>query len=277
MTNRMSELQKRILTALIGGTLLVAMILLGQWVGMVAFVLLLCLGSFWELSDQLFKLEDAAEKRLLLFGLSWCWLLFNIVRPQAEGVSFFLASCFVWAYLVVTVSRWSAPENFKRHFEEGLLSLLCLFYTVALPLLSLRLYEGFEGKKWVFWLFSVLWSGDSAAYFIGKKYGRRLLLPSLSPKKTLEGAIGGLFGSLLTGCLFSWIVFEKSSFLFMIFLTLTTAFLGQVGDLFESFLKRVFGIKDSGHLLPGHGGFLDRFDSFLFTLPWVYSWVRIFT
>jgi phosphatidate cytidylyltransferase len=113
------------------------------------------------------------------------------------------------------------------------------------------------------------WISDSGAYFAGRFFGRHLLFPSLSPNKTVEGALGGL---LLTTLVVGWVSYE-----FLNFPLVKSAVIGagvsvfsQSGDLFESALKRVLDVKDFGHVLPGHGGVLDRIDSLLFTAPAVY-------
>jgi CDP-diglyceride synthetase len=115
---------------------------------------------------------------------------------------------------------------------------------------------------------------DSAQYYTGRALGRRPLAPSISPKKTLEGAIGGLvFGTLAFG-LGARVVFPGSSPWLVALVGASIAALGIVGDLFESLLKRSAGVKDSGTIIPGHGGVLDRIDSWLFAAPVYYVFVR---
>jgi phosphatidate cytidylyltransferase len=114
--------------------------------------------------------------------------------------------------------------------------------------------------------------GDSGAYFTGRRFGRRKLIPSVSPKKTVEGGLGGLAGAVGTAALLHFLVLRTIPGLDLSFawILLTGFLLGisaQVGDLAESVLKREAGVKDSGSLLPGHGGILDRFDAILFNVP----------
>lgn len=121
--------------------------------------------------------------------------------------------------------------------------------------------------------------GDSAAYFVGRKMGRRRLAPKVSPGKTVEGSIGGLAGAVITGFVLGLFMGDFENLVLsapicaVIGLILGVA--GQLGDLSESILKREAGVKDSGKLLPGHGGFLDRFDSLLFTAPLAYGLVLL--
>jgi CDP-diglyceride synthetase len=127
-----------------------------------------------------------------------------------------------------------------------------------------------RGALWVLWLLAMLWLGDSGAYFVGRAIGRRKLAPTLSPTKTVEGSLANLAlcvlvgwqGGVALGLPLGWAIAGG----------LGVGVLGQLGDLFESALKRAVGVKDFGGILPGHGGVLDRFDSFLFSAPWVW-WV----
>jgi phosphatidate cytidylyltransferase len=130
-----------------------------------------------------------------------------------------------------------------------------------------------NGREAVLLLMAVIVVSDSAQYYTGRAFGRRPLAPSISPKKTVEGAIGGLvFGTAAMAIGGRW-VFGVEWWLLAL-AGATIAALGIVGDLFESLLKRSAGVKDSSHLIPGHGGVLDRIDSWLFAAPVYYVFVR---
>jgi phosphatidate cytidylyltransferase len=113
--------------------------------------------------------------------------------------------------------------------------------------------------------------GDIFAYFSGISMGRHKLFPALSPKKTVEGAIGGLIGSMAGGLAMWFGFFQDIPVALFIFLSIVTGIFAQTGDLFESLLKRVAQVKDSGRIMPGHGGLLDRLDGVLFALPFFYG------
>ncbi len=132
------------------------------------------------------------------------------------------------------------------------------------------------GVKLVFFVAAVTWVGDTAAYLIGVAFGAHKLLPHVSPKKSVEGAVGGLLGSAGAGLLCSMTFMNFITPLEGALLGLAGGLFGQLGDLVESLLKRDVGIKDTADLLPGHGGVLDRFDSLLFAAPVLYYYFRFF-
>jgi phosphatidate cytidylyltransferase len=118
--------------------------------------------------------------------------------------------------------------------------------------------------------------GDAAAYFIGRRFGRRKLAPEISPGKTFEGVFGYLAGSLAGGCLGALFLVTELGTIEVLMLSGMLSAAGQIGDLFESLIKRVFAVKDSGTLLPGHGGLLDRLDSLIFPAVFATTYLRVF-
>lgn len=140
-------------------------------------------------------------------------------------------------------------------------------YCTWLPLhmISLRLMN--EGAWLLMSVFIMVWICDSGAYFSGRALGRHKMAPHLSPKKTVEGAIGGVLLTVVAALVIQQFLPLATNLLHTCLIGLLVAFGAIVGDLFESYLKRSFGVKDSGKILPGHGGFADRFDSFLLVAP----------
>ncbi|MEA3332072.1 MAG: phosphatidate cytidylyltransferase [Pseudomonadota bacterium] len=127
-----------------------------------------------------------------------------------------------------------------------------------------------DGRSLVALVFMVTWGGDAFSYYCGTYWGKRKLSPTISPNKTVEGFLAGLFGGAFFALALTWLGFITIAWNEAVVLGLAANFLGQMGDLFESYLKRSHGIKDSGGLIPGHGGFLDRVDSVLFAAPVVF-------
>lgn len=130
--------------------------------------------------------------------------------------------------------------------------------------------NGTDGILWIFFLLSIVFAGDTGAYYVGSYLGRHKLCPAVSPGKTIEGSVGGLVANLGVGALFKWFFLTSLSWGFCILFSIIIGIAGQVGDLFESELKRSSNIKDSGVILPGHGGVLDRIDALLFAAPVAY-------
>lgn len=131
-----------------------------------------------------------------------------------------------------------------------------------------------SGILWVFFILVLAFAGDTAAYYIGRRFGKRKLLPEVSPGKTVEGIFGLVAGSVVGCLLFKFLFFPMLPAVHAVILGLVGSVVGQLGDLSESALKRVAGVKDSGTLLPGHGGILDRLDCLMFITPFVYYYQR---
>ena len=127
-----------------------------------------------------------------------------------------------------------------------------------------------SGVLWIFFILVMAFAGDTAAYYIGRRFGKHKLLPEVSPGKTVEGTIGLVAGSIAGCLLFRLFLFPMLPVIHAIILGLVGSVVGQLGDLSESALKRTAGVKDSGTMLPGHGGILDRLDCLMFITPFVY-------
>jgi phosphatidate cytidylyltransferase len=155
----------------------------------------------------------------------------------------------------------------KNHFtfdEIGFVLLSALYIGIGFYYL---IETRDAGLQFIIFALLVVWSTDSGAYFTGRKFGKNKLWPEISPNKTVEGFFGGILIAVVSACVMQFIYpFEKPWFI-LILVTIVSSIFGQLGDLVESAIKRHYDVKDSGKLLPGHGGILDRFDSLLFVLP----------
>jgi phosphatidate cytidylyltransferase len=166
--------------------------------------------------------------------------------------------------------------NLLRIRQEGLdmsrvgKVILGVMYVPLLMSHFILIRQESEGIRWVFFILVLAFSGDIAAYYVGRGMGRRKLLPEVSPGKTVEGTIGLFAGSIIGCMLFRQLFFPILPVFHTVILGLVGSVAGQLGDLCESALKRTAGVKDSGTLLPGHGGILDRLDCLMFITPFVY-------
>jgi phosphatidate cytidylyltransferase len=153
------------------------------------------------------------------------------------------------------------------------IAVLATLYVGMLGGSLIRLHDDFTtGWKLVLFLLMVVWLGDAGAYYVGKSLGRHKLSPRISPKKTVEGLAGGIAVSIITAVIVHFTFFKELPIVHAIVAGVILSIAGVIGDLAESMWKRSAAVKDSGTLIPGHGGFLDRFDSIFFTAPILYSY-----
>lgn len=140
--------------------------------------------------------------------------------------------------------------------------------------ITLRLVP--DGNRWLLFALAIVWSGDTGAYYGGRAWGKKKLSPVISPNKTVEGALAGLVASMCVGLILVRVfgLDNDISVILTLFLALIAGVAGIFGDLTESYIKRWAGVKDSGKLIPGHGGLLDRVDSVLFSVPVVYYFIH---
>lgn len=186
--------------------------------------------------------------------------------------SFSLVELLIAASLILAVAVSFLSGTIDRRWKDALSILFGVFY-VGFPLSTVVSTRSLPaGEFLVLFLAVVTWASDAGAYYAGTLWGKHPLLPSVSPKKTVEGVLGGLALAISVAVLAQWFASQLSLWDSLILGVLLTG-AGLLGDLFESAIKRRTGVKDSGGILPGHGGMLDRLDSLLFTAPTFYYYV----
>lgn len=216
----------------------------------------------------------------LLGGEAWLAVALGLIVSLAGGWGDPAAVLggFVAALFGVFLYALCRPEAARSAAERvGLLAFGLAYAPVLLAHATLALAAPgtFGGPGAVLLAVAVAWGGDTAAFYVGRSLGRRKLYPAVSPKKTWEGALGGLVGSLVAAALIGAWLLPGLPVGHLVGLAVLAAVAGQLGDLCESLLKRGAGVKDSGGILPGHGGLLDRLDSLLFVAPLVYYYLRL--
>ena len=229
-------------------------------VALIIFIPIIVAGGIWV---------DIAAFALGLVALSEVLIMRKklLVSPEAiiSGIGYLKPWYIVYLFILLLLMRTVVSRNRFSFDDAGVITLSMLYigvgfhFFIAARTISLvaLLYALF-----------IVWTTDSGAYMIGRKLGKHRLAPHISPNKTWEGSIGGSLVATIVGSVF-WYFFPIGHFSLgiMIILTLIFSVVGQFGDLVESALKRYYGVKDSGKILPGHGGILDRFDSLLLVLP----------
>ena len=281
----LSNLAQRILSSLVLFPLLVLMVWLGgAWVVGAAAVCALL--SLFELY-QLFAHTGYTPRPVGYI----CALLFILAAAANPSVSGEL----VGLVLIVTLVATLGLELVRRD-RNGMLVAWSLTFSgavyigwtfahfVLLRSISTRLRPApiniprlTSGPAWILFALLITFASDTAAYFVGRAWGRRRMAPTISPSKTWEGSIGGVVAAVLAGALLVYLLGLPIDVRYGALLGGVGSVAGQAGDLAESLLKRQVGIKDSGRLIPGHGGILDRADSLLFTVPAIYYLVRWLT
>jgi len=255
----------RTISALIGGPLFLGLIYFGgeYTAFLVAVLTLLALKEFLQIGEKMGV--HAWHKLTMLVAVVW---LISLLFGGAE---------WRWAVLVfwLLIGLGRLALTYPRaSLSEASFNILAVLYSVVLLSYLYLLRQLPNGLQWTFLTIFLVWSTDIGAYLIGRQFGRHLLAPHVSPKKTVEGSLGGLLSSIAVA-LVLWSIVGRASWMLYVTLAVIIAISGQIGDLFESALKRSAGIKDSGKLIPGHGGILDRFDSLIFALPLVYYGVTL--
>ena len=254
--------KQRLLTALVLIPLvLLAIKLANAWVlGVLMLVFLIAAGGEWL---KLIPLKKRGAQGLFLLLLCVCIGLCSQVFQIWLGVGLI-----TWGLITLAILTYPASQAIwgKPWVVGGVCWLL-------LPLVgsaSKGIYQQPHGSDLIIYLFFLVWSADSGAYLVGKKWGAHRLIPQVSPGKTVEGALGGFFlGMLVAGLGAFW--FSPESKVVWFGLAVSTVLIAIVGDLFISMLKRRSQIKDTGTLFPGHGGVLDRLDSFIAAAPVFYA------
>jgi phosphatidate cytidylyltransferase len=203
------------------------------------------------------------------------FIVFHVSRPfllfYRGGPYFWITLC----VLVVIVARLFSRRSVEGALEDITVTLFGIVYVALLFSFQVAIHAGPPGKKWLVFLFLVIWASDIGAYYVGTAYGNHRLYEKISPKKSVEGLLGGVLGSVLVAVLCKLWLVPMLGFIEAAVLGAVLALVGTVGDLAESLIKRSAGVKDSGTIIPGHGGILDRMDSMLFAAPVLFFYLRM--
>ena len=260
-------LKKRVITALGGLPLLIAAVWFDD--SLPWFTILVAIWGLLAAFEFYRMVNTSKVPPLTYFGLIWT-LLF-ILSPHFDYD--FLTPLLLTSAVILSLICLLLRRRKEVAFASWAWTIAGILYIGWLLSYLVALRGLDDGRNWVFFALFTTFGSDTAAFFIGRALGRHRLAPSISPGKTWEGAIGGVFGAIIASLILVTILSLSVSYGQAILVGFLVSIFGQLGDLVESLLKRNMGVKDSGKLLPGHGGFLDRLDSIVFTGVVVYYYV----
>ncbi len=263
-------MKTRVISGIVIAAVLAAVLLLGGYVLATALFIVSLIG-FGEMSRALGVHEDGKKTNILEICGFLSVAVHYLQMIRVRDYRYFIFSVMFSFFLIMLCYVLTFPRFTSNQ------AIFCFFSFIYVPinlsfiyLLRLR-HLGI----YLAWIPFFAWVCDTCAYFAGRALGRHKLVPVLSPKKTIEGAIGGTLGSVIVGAIFGYILYRNETgdiatvYMLMI-ITFVGSIISQIGDLVASGIKRNHDIKDYGHIIPGHGGIMDRFDSVIFVTPCIY-------
>ena len=257
---------KRVIAGLLGLVILIFVLLMGGWVLVISTAIISIIGQI--------EIINAIAKKMNIIGIA----TLVISAAYILTIPFFAEFGYLLEFILVLIliSALLFVFNHSKIDLKGLLAPIFSFFYVAIFLSTIYLiYQQYMGAFTIWLVCIAAWGSDTGAYFFGISMGKHKLAPILSPKKTIEGSIGGLLTAAVLSFIFglilyfSEIIYFEYTFWFVL-IGFVGAVFGQIGDLAASVIKRKTNIKDFGKIMPGHGGVLDRFDSILFVAPVIY-------
>jgi len=270
--NKLSNLQQRFVIGLPGAAAIVFLICYSEW----TFFFLFFIICFFALKEFYNLIQQAGIKPNKVFGIASGMLIFTLLFLLEKKVLTFnyYYLLFPVLFLIFLIELF---KNNDKPFVNIAFAFLGNIY-IALPFALMNVSAFISGTydySIILGILILLWSNDSAAYFFGKYMGKKPLFPRVSPKKTWEGAIGGaLFACAMSLLLHYWFSITLDTIQWL-GLSIIIVVAGSFGDLVESMLKRSLDLKDSAQSIPGHGGFLDRFDGLLLASPFVAAYLKL--
>lgn len=283
----MNNFQKRVLSSIIGGALMIAILVLGNEILLGGLCIVSIIG-FFELTKACKVHTD--EKKINSYeavGICATVIWYAVIESYKLGI--ISGNCLTGGFIVIvlTLVAYMAVYVFSFPKYDAAKTMSALFAFIYCPVMISFIYMirmlGY-GAYLVWMVFVCSWFCDIFAYLVGVKIGKHKFVPKLSPKKSLEGAIGGVIGSAVIGGLYAFFLLapqidtmpRTQVVIVIIVISCIGAMISMVGDLAASAIKRNHDIKDYGKLIPGHGGIMDRFDSVIFVAPLVYMLSLLF-
>ena len=258
-------LKTRIISAALGIPILLGAAYLGKyyWTGIIVLLAGLALAEYLAMMSR----KGASPLFLAAYAIAGI-VLFRLQLGQHVAGWFWLGLLLMILTMLIAYPRSNLDDLALSFFG----AIYCGFFFSY----ALALNDTGRAFPYLLLVFVLTWASDIGGYLFGRVWGKHKLAPQLSPAKTWEGALGGLVLTILTALAYKYFGHMiEAGWIYTLGLGLVASIAAQVGDLLESSIKRYFGVKDSGHIIPGHGGVLDRFDSFMLVLPVVYYYLLI--
>ncbi|MDP4083067.1 MAG: phosphatidate cytidylyltransferase [Bacillota bacterium] len=254
-------MKQRIITAVIAAAIFLPIVFFGgfPFVGLTYLLATIGLSELLKMKKiNLFSIPGFLSTLLL-----WVILFPSYYQQVLETLNY--SKTELGIALILLLLTYSVITKNRFNFEKVSFCLLAAIYV------GIGFYFFIEtrhaGLVYIIYSIFIIWATDTGAYFIGRALGKRKLWPEISPNKTVEGFFGGVLCAIIVAVIFALFTSMNANLLSLVGITIVLSIFGQIGDLVESAFKRHFNVKDSGNILPGHGGILDRFDSLLFVLP----------
>lgn len=267
-------MKTRILSACFIVAPMAVFLFLGGWwlFGLCTVISAIAMWEFWKGFEAL-GLKSSIVLGYILYAIyavivAVCFEINNTIKEYDYYLS-------IWLFLVISSSVVLAVFTKEHDIYKGPLAALGVLYVGFFQTHVVLVERTAPDKDFIWIIFLCAFGTDVAAYFSGYFFGKHKITPVVSPKKTLEGCIGGVIGSAVL-CMIFGNLFIKDFVVHCMFIGLFGSVISQFGDLTASAFKRKMGIKDYGKLIPGHGGMMDRFDSVIFTAPFIYYYLKVF-
>ena len=260
---------KRWITALILVPILLWIFIKGSTLLVALLVSVVAISAMREYLRIIFKNDEGSISNIIKI-ISYTVSITLIISAGLGSweVMFLILAMNLMALSIFVLSRFAGNHAIFDIIAKQVLGIVYIPVSLSM-LVFIKELDG--GTFWIIWLLIIIFANDTGAFYAGTFFGKRALSPNISPNKTIEGSMGGVAASMVTGFIFCQIFFNDLSLaLLAIPVSFMLAVAGQIGDLFESAMKRSSNIKDSGRILPGHGGMLDRIDGLLLAIPVLY-------
>ncbi|MDQ0253679.1 phosphatidate cytidylyltransferase [Evansella vedderi] len=258
-------MKQRIITAIIAGAGFLSIIIIGDW----PFTLLIFALATIAMHELLKMKQMKLSSPIGLLSLFLMWIL--LLPETILGFRWLhIDKLEMFLLLIIVLLALTVITKNKFTFDQaGFIILSSVYIGFGFHFfIYTRFLE--QGLSLLFFILILVWATDSGAYFSGRFFGKHKLWPQISPKKTIEGALGGVLLAFIIGIVFITFIPLFTNWFTTVLFILVVSVTGQLGDLVESALKRHYSVKDSGQVLPGHGGILDRFDSLIYVMPILY-------